>query len=117
MYWAIGYDEYWNRDIGFDVPSICDHPDCEKQIHRGLEHVCGGEPYGGDSGCGLYFCEEHLAGRVRDDANDPQPACDRCAAGKKPFKPTPDTREWTNFKDTSHYWAGWRTYHQSKALT
>jgi len=59
LYWSIGYDEHWNRDIGFGVPAACDHPDCTNAIDRGVEHVCGGEPYGGDSGCGLYFCDDH----------------------------------------------------------
>ncbi len=115
MYWAIGYDEHWNRDIGFDVPAICDHPDCIAAIHRGVDHVCGGEPYGGDSGCGLYFCEAHLESKALDDGAEPTPVCAQCASGKPAFEPTPDTKEWVNYKETSNYWAGWRAYHQNKA--
>ena len=59
MGWSLGFDDNWNRDIGYGVPAICDHPECNKEINRGLAHVCGDEPYGGDDGCGLYFCDEH----------------------------------------------------------
>jgi hypothetical protein len=55
MSWALGFDGNWNRDIGYGVPSYCDHPKCSAKIDRGLAYVCcGQEPYGGD-GCGLYF--------------------------------------------------------------
>jgi len=116
MYWAIGYDEHWNRDIGYDVPGICDHPNCTKTINRGVDHVCGGEPYGGESYCGLYFCAEHL--EINPDAEEqPVPMCAQCASGNEPFEPTPDTSEWITYKETSIYWAGWRTYHQNKATS
>lgn len=55
MGWSIGFDSNWGQDIGYGVPSTCDHPDCDAEINRGLSYVCGGEPYGGDEGCGLYF--------------------------------------------------------------
>jgi len=115
LYWAIGYDEDWNRDIGFDVPATCDHADCTKAIHRGVEHVCGSEPYGGDSGCGLYFCEDHLTQQTPASGQEKIELCDRCVSGKEPFEPTPDSQEWTNYKQTSHYWAGWRTHHENKS--
>ena len=28
MGWSIGYDEKWQRDIGYGVPAICDYPGC-----------------------------------------------------------------------------------------
>jgi hypothetical protein len=55
MGWAVGYDENWKRYIGYGVPAYCDHPKCNKEIDRGLSYVCGGEPYGGNDGCGLYL--------------------------------------------------------------
>lgn len=64
MSWAIGFDEKWQRDIGYGVPAYCDHPGCKAEIDRGLPYVCGGEPYGGSNGCGLYFCEKHLTSRL-----------------------------------------------------
>jgi len=103
MSWAIGWDERWKRDIGYGVPAFCDHPGCGKLIDRGLSYVCGGEPYGGSRGCGLYFCDEHLHVGVRL----PQ-LCERCVARKEPFAPTPDTVTWLHFKMTDPSWKRWR---------
>lgn len=103
MGWSIGYDKTWGRDIGYGVPAICDHPGCNKAIDRGLSHVCCDEqPYGGDNGCGLYFCREHLRSGK----------CERCAKGHEPYNPfpaKPDTIEWMNHKLTDESWAKWRT--------
>jgi hypothetical protein len=100
MGWSIGYDENWKRDIGYGVPAICDHPDCDEEIDRGLRHVCGSEPYGGDEGCGLFFCGVHLGcvGRL----------CERCTAGKKPFLAKPDHPDWIEWKITDESWKEWR---------
>lgn len=105
MGWAVGYDTNWNRDIGYGVPATCDHPDCNEEIDRGLAYVCGGEPYGGDRGCGLFFCGKHLIHYHRKG-----PAiCERCGPRrKKPFAPKPDVPEWTNHKATDPSWAKWR---------
>jgi len=100
MGWSIGFDSHWHRDIGYGVPAICDHPDCNREIHRGLSYVCGGEPYGGEDGCGLFFCGEHLYALP--------PVCFRCAEGKDPFDPKPDTEEWINHKMNDPSWAEWR---------
>lgn len=98
MSWSIGYDEKWKRDIGYGVPAVCDHPDCTEKIDRGLSYVCGGEPYGGDDGCGLYFCGWHLSGNF----------CVRCRAGEEPFEKKPDVEEWVRHKLTDESWAEWR---------
>ena len=55
MSWTVGYDENWKRDIGYGVPSICDHPGCTARIDRGLSYVCGGEPYGASMGAVFSF--------------------------------------------------------------
>jgi len=109
MSWAIGFDSNWNRDIGYGVPATCDHPGCGKAIDRGLSYVCGGGPYGGEHGCGLFFCGDHLA------PSDGEPGdwafvCERCRAGEDAewFEPTPDTPEWVNHKLTDESWAQWR---------
>ena len=102
MGWSIGYDEHWKRDVGYGVPAICDHPGCSEKINRGLSYVCGGEPYGGDRGCGLYFCSKHLL--------LPQ-LCTQCVGPKRPrklFTPTPDTLQWMYHKMTDPSWAEWR---------
>jgi hypothetical protein len=106
MGWAIGYDDNWNRDIGYGVPCKCDHPDCDKDIDRGLAYVCGGEPYGGDRGCGLFFCSSHLSYNGRGVQ-----LCPKCIKRNKPYKPKPDTRYWMRFKMKHPSWKLWRSEH------
>ena len=107
MSWDGGYDNNWNCDIGYGVPSICDHPGCNEKIDRGLSFVRGGDPYGGKHRCGLYFCRDHLthAGDRRDNAQ----LCKCCYASKgRTYNPTPDTPEWIEHKATHSSWAEWR---------
>src|ERR1039457_6191291 len=103
MGWQVGFDSTWNRDIGYGVPATCDQPGCGEAIDRGLSYVCGSEPYGGEHGCGLYFCGEHLS-RERHHHY----VCERCLAGEPPFTATPDTAEWAHWKLTDESWAEWR---------
>jgi len=104
MGWSLGFDSSWQRDIGYGVPAVCDHPDCNEEIDRGLSFVCGGEPYGGDRGCGLYFCSAHLYLH----AKLPQLCC-RCSPRiKNPFTAKPDVVEWINHKLTDESWSDWR---------
>lgn len=102
MSWAVGFDSRWNRDIGYGVPATCDRPMCGADIDRGIAYVCGGEPYGGEHGCGLFFCGEHLL------LGGPRQQCEQCAAGKPPFEAAPDTREWIEWKLTDESWGPWR---------
>lgn len=104
MGWSIGFDPNWQRDIGYGVPATCDHPGCEAVIDRGLAYVCGGEPFGGDAGCGLYFCDHH----THFAKGKPPQLCCRCCNGQEPFTPTPDRPEWTHHKMTDESWAAWR---------
>jgi hypothetical protein len=107
MSWAVGYDENWKRDIGYGVPATCDHPGCAAEIDRGLSYVCGSEPFGGNHGCGLYFCSAHMeiAGDRRDNAH----LCRRCYWNKGGYyTPSPDTPEWIEHKATDPSWAEWR---------
>ena len=114
MGWEVGFDHNWKRDIGYGVPSFCDHTDCSVEIDRGLSHVCGSRPYGGDHGCGLYFCDSHLTFHEVD--NELVQLCERCAANyfteqpivMEPFIPKPDTPEWINHKATDPSWEKWR---------
>lgn len=101
MSWAVGYDENWNRDIGYGVPAICDSPNCTTAINRGLAYACGSEPYGGEKGCGLFFCDFHMSGY------SPQ-LCTRCRNHKTPYNAKPDTPEWINHKMTDPSWETWR---------
>lgn len=101
MGWSIGYDNQWERDIGYGVPAYCDHPKCDCEIDRGLSYVCGGEPYGGEKGCGLYFCPPHLM--------DAYQRCSRCARYKIPYKKiSPEHPKWIRWKLTDKSWAMWR---------
>lgn len=103
MGWSIGFDSKWNRDIGYGVPATCDHPGCNEEIDRGLSYVCGGEPYGGDRGCGLYFCQVHLL----TSARLPQ-LCARCKRLREPFNAKPDNLEWICWKLLDESWRQWR---------
>lgn len=104
MGWSIGYDEDWKRDIGYGVPAVCDHPDCNEEINRGLSYVCGGDAYGGSRGCGLYFCEKHLIQHFKL----PQ-LCERCSPRvKKSFIPKIDHIDWVKHKLIDGSWEQWR---------
>ena len=107
MGWSIGYDSNWQRDIGYGVPAVCDRPGCGEAIDRGLSHVCGDEPRGGEKGCGLYFCERHLSGSRKLDDRYVR-VCGRCDKNRPPYDPTPDTREWVEWKLTDGSWGQWR---------
>lgn len=104
MGWSIGWDEKWKRDIGYGVPAICDQPGCDVEIDHGLSYVCGGEAYGGDRGCGLFFCGDH-----RQWFEKLPELCDRCAPRlKTPYQPKADSLKWLFFKMTDESWADWR---------
>lgn len=105
MGWSTGFDSQWNRDIGYGVPATCDYPGCGEEIDRGLAHVCcNQEPYGGEHGCGLYFCGKHHDHYRRRVSG----LCERCATDQEPFVPTPDVPEWVEWKLTHESWAQWR---------
>jgi len=108
MSWAIGFDSHWDRDIGYGVPAWCDHPRCLAKIDRGLSYVCGGEPYGGEKGCGLYFCYKHLSAGSQ---------CARCRNRKPPFVAKIDHFEWMQHKLTDESWAEWRADHPAEVTT
>lgn len=104
MSWSIGFDTNWRRDIGYGVPAFCDHPKCDKRIDRGLAHVCGGDAYGGENGCGLFFCSAHLAYYTENRAAH----CKRCGTYKPPYTAKPDHPTWVRHKLTDDSWAEWR---------
>jgi len=112
MGWSIGFDTKWNRDIGYGVPCTCDHPDCDEEIDRGLNYVCGGEPYGGDMGCGLFFCHNHLYIALTHNP-DPQ-MCGQCCDEEEPYEPKPDIAEWIDWKLTDDSWEQWRLENQEE---
>lgn len=116
MGWSIGRDG--DRDIGYGVPALCDKPGCAAEIDRGLSYVCGSDPYGGEYGCGLYFCELHREIKeVKNKRTIQVPGeeviyvslCPRCYHNKPQYKrPKPDVPEWNNHKLTDPSWQQWR---------
>ena len=102
MSWAIGFDPNWKRWVGYGVPAICDHPRCSAGIDRGLGYVCGQGVYGGEHGCGLFFCRDHLRHDGRTSV------CTRCLYRKPPYQPKEDTIEWVRHLLTDGSWAQWR---------
>ena len=114
MGWSIGYDEKWQRDVGYGVPAICDHPGCNEPINRGLAHVCGGEPYGGEHGCGLYFCGKHMHYRYPRGEDRGYQNCPRCMTYRPPYKAKADTAEWVDWKLTEPSWQQWRDENPAK---
>lgn len=115
MGWSLGFDTKWNRDIGYGVPAICDFPDCNKKINRGLSYVCGSEPYGGDYGCGLYFCSKHLSYWRKPHGSDRAvQQCTRCGNYRPPFEAKKDHKEWIRFKLEDKSWKQWREENDDK---
>lgn len=115
MGWAIGYDENWKRDIGYGVPAECDHPDCSVNINRGLSYVCGSDPYGGEHGCGLHFCYQHL--QYEDFSGRFIQLCDRCIEVESEdsppvlcYTPKPDVLKWIGWKLKDESWGKWREH-------
>lgn len=116
MGWAVGEDTRFGmeRDIGYGVPAICDHPGCGKPIDRGLGYVCGDDVYGGEDGCGLFFCGEHLAMQLKEDCLGTEDEdwtkfiCERCRNDEPHFDLTPDTHEWIMHKAIHSSWKTWR---------
>lgn len=125
----MGYQVYQvgKRFGGYGVPAICEHPDCEKEIDRGMAHACGGEPFS-EIGCDRYFCSEHLdyqnfkcdgSDEICDHGEEDCECtlalvCERCAQGKDPFPYKPDTKEWVTFMLEDNSWAEWRSNHPQK---
>lgn len=103
MGWSIGFDNSWNRDIGYGVPAYCDSPDCWAEINRGLSYVCGGDPFGGERGCGLFFCSHHLFYTARG-----VPLCRRCLRNREPYEAKPDHQDWNQHKLAHESWKQWR---------
>lgn len=103
MGWSIGGPDQHGRFVGYGVPAFCDHPKCTAQIDRGLAYVCcNQEPYGGDRGCGLYFCEKHSTGF--------EGRCMRCARSRPtPYTITkPEHPVWLKHLINDESWADWR---------
>jgi len=84
------------RMIGYSFTAICDHPDCEKVIDRGLAYVCG-DMHGEDIySCEKYYCDDHRRVYVEDNESDIcYLVCDDCEEG---FKDVHSGMEWDDME-------------------
>ena len=107
----MGYQiyEYGERFAGYGVPAICEHPDCNEKIDRGMSFACGGMPYE-DNSCDRYFCEKHLS--CGDSGKN---LCEMCISEKDPFPKKPETKEWMEHLLEDESWAEWRRNNPNKA--
>jgi hypothetical protein len=101
MGWAVGWDFEHRRWLGYGVPAICEHPDCDESIDRGIYYRCGGME---DEGCDQFFCGSHLYYVEGFEES----VCQRCGNGEDPFPIKPDTEEWATHLLTDESWAQWR---------
>ena len=62
------------KPVGYSVPDVCNHPECDMEIDRGLSYACGDMP-GSGFGCDGFFCEKHLRSTLSDE---PRQLCDAC---------------------------------------
>lgn len=91
-------------DLGNEVPAICEQPECDTVVHRGVVHICGMDPTGANGmGCGLQFCGKHLSG--------PHQNCDRCAEGTVPYTPKEIRPDFPDWRMTGAGWEEWRKAH------
>lgn len=104
MGWSIGTGKD-GRDIGYGVPALCDYPDCNERIDRGLSYICGMiNTEGEDRGCGLHFCPKHM-----DYSPKYRQLCVNCYPRmKKPLVRKPDLPEWIRHKLKDPSWKAWR---------
>jgi hypothetical protein len=114
MGWAVGWDSEKRRWIGYGVPAVCEHPDCDEEIDRGLAYRCGDLS---DDGCNMFFCENHLAYAYDAEQNELSDwaLCERCIWNLEheddwvqTFPLKPDTREWAEHVLTDSSWEQWR---------
>jgi hypothetical protein len=63
MGWMYGVDRD-GKEIGYGVEDVCNHPECDEEIDRGLDYRCGGMESLSDpeAGCGGFFCGKHRHG-------------------------------------------------------
>lgn len=73
MSWEIGFNENQNRDVGYSVTAICDHPGCTAEIDRGLGYVCC-EDINHRACCGAFLCADHRENYTyADELEDMEP--------------------------------------------
>ena len=107
----MGYQIYkvGHRWGGYGVPAVCEYPDCNEEIDRGISYACGGEPFS-EHGCDLYFCEKHREYHCFNTGSDRECAevCERCAKKRRSFPYKPEVKKWVKHLLKDKSWAEWR---------
>jgi len=60
MGWANCGTDSRGRPIGYANRGRCDHPECGREIDRGVSYACGGMHGQNEYDCEGYFCLAHL---------------------------------------------------------
>ena len=125
----MGYQVYrvGKRWGGYGVPSLCEHPECNKEIDRGISFACGGEPFS-EHGCDRYFCENHRYSWAWDSEKEKRceheddcdceyvEVCKRCYEGEEPYPYKPERPNWIKHLLTDDSWAKWRKENKKEVL-
>ena len=133
----MGYQVYrvGERWGGYGVPAVCDHPDCNEEIDRGMSHACGSEPFS-EYGCDRYFCEKHIdayyvdhSGEITEECEEYTRKCDdndddcvcgmvqlcvKCGDSLPPFPYKPEHPDWIKHLLTDESWEEWRKENPDK---
>lgn len=101
MGWGMGWQPEYDRWRGYNVPALCDHPECTTEIDRGLFFIC--------EGCQLFFCALHLQYVALPGPEKlTEQRCERCAEGKPQWQPGPELNTWLRHVLTHDSWEQWR---------
>jgi hypothetical protein len=107
MGWSVGWSSKQQRFIGYGVPCICEHPDCNEVIDRGLAHCCGDMHDEEEHGCGRYLCSKHLGMTLHTDDHVNR-CCTACQEGREPYAMKGEHPEWLLWVLTDESWQKWR---------
>jgi len=119
----MGYAVYniGGRFGGYGVPTVCEHPECNEEIDRGMDYACGGEPYA-EWGCDMYFCGEHRVmiavnpeGEIIDCEHERDECdcefydvCIPCSKSEEQYPYKPEHPDWVKHLLTDKSWEDWR---------
>lgn len=85
MGWANCGTDSKGRPRGYAVEAVCDYPDCEAIIDRGLSYACGGQHGEDEYSCEGYFCPSHMM-PAEDDNGKGLWLCAECAKLLEQFR-------------------------------
>lgn len=125
----VGYQIYkvGQRFAGYGVPAFCEHPECNKEIDRGVSYACGDEPFS-EYGCDRYFCSEHLSTILINNRTGKECAhkkncdcscinlCEMCEVGQAPFPYKKEHPKWVKHILSDSSWKEWRKNNKEKVV-